>query len=106
MTYLASSNNAIPAQATRLPATGATTTLTLTNASTSYATAALTPGLYRVVCSSPASICAGATAALTDMPMVADAPEYFEVLASNGSNQTVAGISTYAGATIKLTLMP
>ena len=101
MSKLTYDDNGRPIQAMQIPITGKTTTLTLTNASTSYATAALAAGLYQVVASADAFICAGATAVATDMPLFANYPMFFHI-----DGVTVAAISTTAGATVKFTLMP
>lgn len=104
MSLMATDQNSLPVQAFRLPVTGSTTTITLTTGSTSVASAALTAGMYRIVCSAATQICSGAApvALATDMPMAANQAEYFYV----NAGEKVAGISATAGATVVLTKMP
>jgi len=104
MSQLVKDENNEAAQCFRFPRTGTTTLLTLTTASTSVATAALTAGVYRVVCSAPTFLVAGVdpVAVTTDMPMGAEKEEYFYI----NSGDKVAGISATALATVKLTRMP
>ena len=85
-------------QAFKMPVSGSTTQLTLSG--TSAATAALTGGIYRLESDVDCFVALGATALLTDMPIVANVAEYFSV---NGTD-TIAAIAGGAG-TLRLTLV-
>lgn len=104
MSLLVSDENSQAAQCFRLPRTGVTTTITLTTANTSVASAALAAGVYRVVCSAATRLVSGLTpvAVATDMPMTANQVEYFYV----NQGDRIAAISATAGATVVMTRMP
>ena len=84
-------------QCFHLPITGKTTQLAVSGASA--ATAVLVGGVYRIETDVASFIAAGATAALTDMPLQALIAEYFYV----NDGDTVAAISAESG-TVSLTL--
>ena len=104
MSLMAVDQNSLPVQAFRLPASGLTGKVTMTVANTSYASAALAAGIYRIVCSSLTYVCSGAapSALATDMPMGANKEEYFYI----NAGEKIAGQSAAAGATITYTRMP
>lgn len=86
----------------KIPATGQTTSLSLSI--TSAATAALARGVYRFVCDVEVFLAQGTgspTAALTDMPLAASKEEYFWI----GNNEKVAGILASGTGTLKITRM-
>lgn len=104
MSQLVKDENNQAAQCFRFPRSGTTTTITLTTANTSVASAALAAGVYRVVCSAGTNVVSALApvAVATDMPMTANQVEYFYV----NQGDAVAGISATAGATVVLTRMP
>lgn len=81
-----------------LPSTGKTTPLTLSVASN--ATASLTGGVYRLVSDQDCFVASGASGAVTDMPINAGIPEYFQI--SDGG--TVAAITATGAGTLSITL--
>ena len=76
MAQLIPASNGGHIQAVKLPATGNTTNITSVVGSAASASA-LAEGLYRIYSPIDAYICAGATAAGTDLPLPAGSVEYF-----------------------------
>lgn len=92
-------SNGIVIQAIVMPATGAT--INITSVVGSAASAAVLPaGLYRIMSEVNASVCAGATAASTDMPILAGVDSYFYF---NGTTK-LAAFCASAGSKISATL--
>jgi len=85
-------------QAFLLPSSGSTTVLT-TLAANSTATAALNKGVYRINSTGAVTVAKGATALATDMPLAANAPEYFSV----DQGDTIAVYSVAGGDTVSIT---
>lgn len=86
-------------QAFPVPLTGQTTKLTLALAGTSYVTAALPAGIYRLVADQLMQIAQGAVAVATDMQLRANVEEYFYI----PQGAQIAAISAVAGASLQLT---
>lgn len=89
-------------QAFRLPLTGKTTKITA-GAGAGSASGALTAGWYRIVSDTAVTICEGASAVATDMPVRANVEEYFYV---HKDQKIAVWNATGAPANVYATLMP
>ena len=102
MSALVSDNNNAIAQCFRMPRTGQTTNIT-TLAAASVPSGQLAAGVYHIVSTVDVTICEGAVAAATDMPLKANSEIFFYVNANQNVSVYDAGAG---GAVVSLTKMP
>ena len=97
MSLLAQEDEGFRVQAFGLPATGATTTLSVTTSS--GATGPLSKGMYRFLADNACRVAKGPTAVGTDMSLVGGVPEYFHI----DKGLTVAAITSTGAASLLIT---
>jgi len=105
MSILATDNNSNAVQAFRLPHSGSSAVLA-TIAAANVSSPALAAGMYRIISTANIAIASGkpgSIATATDLPMCANAPEYFYV---NGGETINAFDQGAGGATVSYSKMP